>query len=88
MQRFYFDIFIGPDANLDADGHEIGNLRAAEIAAKRTAGELARDQLLKLHDAAPKGIRVEVKNEHRQHVLTVTVSLQIDQVGLMPHSSV
>jgi hypothetical protein len=35
-----------------------------------------------------KGIRVEVKNEHRQHVLTVTVSLQIDQVGLMPHSSV
>jgi hypothetical protein len=88
MQRFYFDVFIGSDANLDADGHEIGSLWAAEIAAKRTAGELARDQLLKLHDAAPESIRVEVKNEHRQHVLTVAVSLQIDHAGLTPHSNV
>ena len=88
MQRFYFDVFIGSDANLDADGHEIGSLRAAEIAAKRTAGELARDQLSKLHDAAPESIRVEVKNENRQQLLTVTVSLQIDHMGLMPHLSV
>jgi hypothetical protein len=88
MQRFYFDVFIGSNANLDVDGHEVGCLRAAEIAAKRTAGELARDQLSKLHDVTPESIRVEVKNEHRRHVLTVRVSLQIDHMGMMPHSSV
>jgi hypothetical protein len=54
MQRFYFDVFIGPDASLDADGHEIGSLQAAEIAARRTAGVIARDRLLKLQDAAPR----------------------------------
>ena len=54
MQRFYFDVFVGPDANLDADGHEIGSLQAAKIAARRTAGEIAQDRLLKLQDAAPR----------------------------------
>jgi hypothetical protein len=78
MQRFYFDVFVGPDANLDADDHEIGSLQATEIVARRTAGEIARDRLLKLQDAAPEGIWVEVKNEHRQHILTVTVSLRVE----------
>ena len=87
MQRFYFDVFVGPDANLDADGHEIGSLQAAEIAARRTAGEIARDRLLKLQDAAPESIRVEVKNEHRQRVLTVTVSLRVEQVEPLPQVS-
>ena len=87
MQRFDFDVFVGLDANLDADGHEVGNLRAAEIEARRTAGEIARDRLLKLQDAAPESIRVEVKNEHRQRVLTVTVSLRVEQVEPLPQVS-
>jgi hypothetical protein len=84
MPRFYFDLFLGSDFNRDEIGSEIGSLRAAEIELMRVAADLTRDRLLKMKSAAPDDIRIEVTDEHRQPVLTVTVSVQVERAGPMP----
>jgi hypothetical protein len=84
MAHFYFDVFIGSTYSHDEVGCEIDNLHAAEIEALRSAGELAQDQLRKLQSPTPEDVRVEVRDEHRQPLLTVTVSIRIERAGLMP----
>jgi hypothetical protein len=78
MSRYYFDMREG--ARFVPD--EVGlNLDAAERAAAETAAEIGRELL-------PKGdareVTVEVRNEHRQRVLTVTASLEIHRVDPAP----
>lgn len=81
MPRFYFDIREGARFIPDETGLEFDSLDAAEWEAARAAAEIGRDQL-------PKGdareITVELKNEHRQRVLTVTVSMEIHRVDPEP----
>ena len=84
MPRFYFDVFIGSASSHDEAGYDIDSLHAAEIEALRSAVELTRDRLVQLQSATSEDIRVEVKDEHRQPVLTVTVSIQVERAGLMP----
>ena len=84
MPRFYFDLLLGSDFSRDEVGYEIDSLHAAEIEAMRTAAELTRDRLLKMQSATPDDIRIEVTDEHRQPVLTVTVSIQVERAGPMP----
>jgi hypothetical protein len=84
MPRFYFDLSLGALNNRDEVGSEIDSLHAAEIEVRRSAGELTRDRLLNLRSATPEDIRVEVTDEHRQPVLTVTVSIQVERAGRMP----
>jgi hypothetical protein len=79
MPRFYFDLFLGSHSNIDEKGHELVALRTAEIEAMRTAGELARDRLFTLREAISDEVRIEVRNEHRRPVLTVTVSTRVDR---------
>jgi hypothetical protein len=84
MPRFYFDLSLGALTNRDEVGYEIDSLHTAEIEALRTAGELTRDRLLKMQSATPDDIRIEVTDEQRQPVLTVTVSIQVERARLMP----
>lgn len=84
MPRFYFDLSLDAFTNRDEVGYEIDSLHTAEIEALRTAGELMRERLLKMQSATPDDIRVEVKDEYQQPVLTVTVSIQVERAGLMP----
>ncbi|MBQ0820808.1 hypothetical protein KBI52_11385 [Microvirga sp. HBU67558] len=77
MPRFYFDLVLGMDYLRDDDGHELGSLQAAERDAMHTAGEIARSRL---QNGSPEDIRVEVKDEHRQQVLAVTVSIRVDRI--------
>jgi hypothetical protein len=84
MPRFYFDLFLGAFTNSDEVGSEIDSLHVAETEAKRSVGELTRDRLFQSQSATSEDIRVEVKDEHRQPVLTVTVSIQVERAGLMP----
>ncbi|WP_372441228.1 DUF6894 family protein [Microvirga arvi] len=79
MPRFYFDVFLGSCSNVDPEGHEIESLLAAEIEALRSAGELARDQLLQLQSPSPADVRIEVRDEHRQPVLAVTAAIRINR---------
>ena len=84
MPRFYFDLFVGSASNCDEAGHEIGSLEAAEIEARRSAGELARKRLLTVQSGTSEDIRIEVKDLLRKPVLTVSVSIQVERAGLMP----
>ena len=81
MSRFYFDVREGTRFTPDEQGLEFENLDAAECEAATAAAEIGRDLL-------PKGdareITVEVRNEYRQRVLTVTASLEIHRVDPEP----
>jgi hypothetical protein len=84
MARFYFDLFLGLDFSRDEIGSEVGSLRAAEVDVMRTAADLTRDRLLKMQSATSDDIRIEVRDEDQQPVLTVTVLVQVERAGLMP----
>jgi hypothetical protein len=84
MARFYFDLFLGSDFSRDEIGFDFGCLRAAEVEVMRTAADLTRDRLLKMQSATSDDIRIEVRDEDRQPVLTVTVLVQVEQAGLLP----
>jgi hypothetical protein len=77
MSRYYFDMREGARFVPDAIGLTFDSLDAAE----RAAAEIGRELL-------PKGdareITVEVRNEHRQRVLTATASLEIHRVDPEP----
>ncbi len=81
MPRFCFDIREGARFIPDETGLEFDSLDAAEREAASAAAKIGRDQL-------PKGdareITVELKNEHCQRVLTVTVSMEIHRVHPEP----
>ena len=81
MPRFYFDVREGARFIPDEEGVEFDSLDVAEYEAARAAAEMGRDRL-------PKGdareVTVELKNEHRQRVLTVTVSMETHRVDPAP----
>ncbi|GEO18337.1 DUF6894 family protein [Microvirga aerophila] len=81
MPRFYFDVREGASFLSDDEGQEFDSLDAAEREAAEAAADIGRDRL-------PKGdareVTVEVRNEHRQRVLTATVSLEIQRVEPPP----
>jgi hypothetical protein len=81
MPRFYFDVREGTSFTPDDEGLEFESLDAAERMAAEAAAEIGRDRL-------PKGdardVTVELKNEHRQRVLTVTVTMEIHRVDPEP----
>jgi len=84
MPRFYFDLLLGSEFNRDEVGYDLGSLGAAEIEVVRTAADLTRDRLLKMQSAAPDDIRIEMSGEHRQPVVTVTVSVRVERAGAIP----
>ena len=81
MPRFYFDVREGTRFVPDEVGLEFDSLDVAEREAARAAAEIGRDRLPK-SDA--RDITVELKNEHRQRVLTVTVTMEIHRVDPEP----
>ena len=81
MPRFYFDVREGARFVPDDEGLEFASLEAAEHEAACTAAEIGRDRL-PTGDACE--ITVEVRNEHRQRVLTIKVSMEVDRVEPPP----
>lgn len=81
MPRFYFDVREGTRFTPDDEGLEFASLDAAEHEAACAAAEIGRDRL-------PKGdareVTVELRTEHSQRVLTVTVSMEIHRVNPEP----
>jgi hypothetical protein len=76
VPRYYFDIREGPRFVPDAGGEELADLEAAKCHGARLASEITHDLPLR-----PAGhvIIIEVCDEHKQRVLTMTVSLAIEQ---------
>jgi hypothetical protein len=81
MPRFFFDVREGARFVLDEEGLEFDNLDAAEREAAEAAAEIGRDRLPK-SDA--RSVTVELKNEHHQRLLTVTVTMEIHRVDPEP----
>ena len=81
MPRFYFGVREGATVVLNEIGLEFDSLDAAERAAAETAAEIGR-KLLPKGDA--REVTVEVRNEHRQPVLTATASLEVHRVDPAP----
>jgi hypothetical protein len=81
MPQFYFDVRDGTSFAPDEEGLEFDSLEAAEREAATAAAEIGRDRL-PTGDA--REITVEVRNEHRQRVLTIKVSMEIDRVEPPP----
>ena len=79
MPRFYFDIRESSKFTSDADGIECEDIEAAEREATLSAAEIGRELLRHTGDY---DVRIEVRNEHSQRVLTVTVSIRVDRADL------
>jgi hypothetical protein len=83
MSRFDFDVREGPSFTPDDEGFEFDSLDETEREAATSVAEIGRDRL-------PKGdtreVTVELRNEHRQRVLTVTVAMQINRFVPAPES--
>ena len=81
MPRFYFDVREGQLFVEDRDGLEFPDLDTVEQEAIQAAASIGKERL-------PRGdtrdVTVEVRNERRQRVLTVKVSLEIDRVHPEP----
>ena len=58
----------------DNEGLEFGSLEAAEYEAARTAAEIGREDLPK---GKARDVTVEVRDEHGQPVLNVTVAMTV-----------
>ena len=81
MPRFYFDIREGQSFTEDYEGLDYPDVDRAEREACITAAEIGRDALPKGH---VRDIVVEVRNEHRQRVVTVRLRADVDRVTPEP----
>ena len=81
MPRFYFDVHEGARFIPDDEGLELANLDRAEREAAKAAAEIGRDRL---PSGDAREITIEVRNEHRQRVLTITVSMHVERVFPLP----
>jgi hypothetical protein len=81
VPRFYFDVREETKFTVDDEGLEFDCLETAEREAVSAAADVWRD-LLPVGDAC--AVTVEVRDEHGQRVLTVTVSMDIHRVEPPP----
>jgi hypothetical protein len=81
MARFYFDVREGTRFFSDEEGVECPDLDAAERLAAESAAEIGRDVL---PEPEVRDVTVELRNEHKQRVLTVTVTMNVERVSPEP----
>jgi hypothetical protein len=78
MPRFYFDVREGTRFFSDHEGVECHDLDAAERLAAESAAEIGRDVL---PNPEFRDVTIELRNEHKQRVLTVTVTMHVERVS-------
>jgi hypothetical protein len=81
VPRFYFDVREGTRFAPDDEGLEYPDVDAAERMAAETAASIGRDVLPK---SDVRDVTVEVRNEHKQRIITVTVTMQTERVSPEP----
>jgi hypothetical protein len=85
LARYYFGIYEGNELFPDDEGSEFDSPEAAVQGAARAAAEIGMSRLAKgdLSDVV-----IEVRDERRQRVFTVTASMTIERhspLSLVPH---
>jgi hypothetical protein len=81
VPRFYFDVREGTRFSPDDEGLEYPNVDTAERMAAEAAASIGRDVLPK---SDVRDVTVEVRNEHKQRIITVTVTMQTERVSPEP----
>jgi hypothetical protein len=81
VPRFYFDVLESNSLTRDEEGFQFGSLNIAEAEAIRAASEIGHNSLPKLRSSA---IGVQVRDEHGEAVLSVTVSMTVRRKALVP----
>jgi hypothetical protein len=81
LPRFHFDVHDGLLFVPDEEGLELDGFDSAKREATEAVLEIGRDRL-KSEDS--RAVTIEVRDEHRRQVLTVTVSLEINRVDPVP----
>ena len=80
MPHYYFDVWEQGKVARDDDGLELESLEAAEQEARRGAADMGRDSL-------PMGrcseVRVQVRNERGEPLLSVAVSMRVRREALV-----
>jgi len=76
MAKFYFDVYLGFNFFPDEHGIDLETLDIVEEEATRRALEIARHQILK---AGISSVRIKVKNDRQQNLLTAAVSMTVDK---------
>jgi hypothetical protein len=84
MPHYFFDVSDGAGCERDNEGLEFATLDAAEQEATLTAAEIGRDWL---PTGGSRTVRIEVRDEQGNRLLTVKVSLEVDRAGPSPVSS-
>jgi hypothetical protein len=81
LPRFYFDVREGTRFFSDEEGVDCLDMDAAERLAAESAAEIGRDVL---PDPEIRDVTVELRNEHKQRVLTVSVTMHVERVAPSP----
>jgi hypothetical protein len=81
LPRFYFDIREGARFSPDDEGLDYPDLDTAERMAAESAASIARDEL---PGSDARDVTVEVRNEHKQRIITVTVTMKTERVSPEP----
>ncbi|WP_201842269.1 DUF6894 family protein [Microvirga zambiensis] len=86
MARYYFDVQTGKPPVRDDEGAEFDSLEVAVQAAARSAAEIGTSRLARGDFS---DVIIEVRDEQKQRVATVTASMRIERHGSSfqsPHS--
>jgi hypothetical protein len=81
MALFYFDVRDGTRFIPDEEGTACRDLEAAERLAAESAAEIGR---FTLPQSDARSVTIELRNEHKQRVLTVTVTMNVERVHPQP----
>ncbi|NBJ13931.1 DUF6894 family protein [Microvirga arsenatis] len=79
MPHYYFDIYLGPNFLPDEDGQDCENLDVAEMEATSTAFDLGLSHML---NRDVRDIRIAVKDDDRQQMLNIVISMKSERIGL------
>jgi hypothetical protein len=82
MPRFYFDVREDDAIVPDPEGQNMASVEAAEREAVEAAASIGRDYFM---TARANSVAIEVKNEQRQPLLIVTVSLHVNRINRQHH---
>lgn len=81
MPRFYYDVREGSSFVPDSEALEFDGIKDAEMEAAIAAAEMGRDEL---PNGDAREVTIEVRNEHRERVFTISVSMSVSRVDPPP----
>lgn len=84
MPRFYFDIREDGSFIEDEEGHDLPDVKAAELEAVGAAAEIVRDRF---REGSLRSLTIDVRDRNSDQVLSATISLDVTHGVAHAHAS-